>query len=356
MNIFKYYATDKSGNKYRGSIEAETARQARHLLRKQGMLLLSIKKNNSRFLYSTLFIRQINYTDLAFITRQLAVLITASIPIEEALRTISKQSEKKTLIVLLDKIRNKIIAGYSFSHAIASYPQTFNPTYQAMVLAGEKSGHLGSVLNRLSDHIEQSQKIKNKITHALIYPCLLITVSIAIIAILLTFVMPQVIEQFVYMKKTLPLATRVLMAINNKIHDYGFIFILIVISNILLLQKLLQRPSWKIQWHRYYLRLPLLGKLSIKLNTARYTRTLSILNSNGVPLLTAMSISASVSSNIYASRQLSKSTELIREGNSLSAVLKKSQLFSPIVIHMISSGESSGQINNMLERVARLCP
>lgn len=357
MTTFDYRAIDQCGKKCKGKVETDSARQARQILRERGMVILAVKQTAASGVmgakeWQIFTHKKISSMDLTLITRQLATLIMASIPLEEALKAVAQQSEKKALIDLLGKVRNKVIEGHSFAEAVALFPQTFNSLYRAMITAGEACGLLGVVLNRLADHTEQSQRMKSKVTQALVYPMVLTLVAVIVVVVLLSVVVPKVVEQFVYMKQTLPFSTKALMVISEAVYYAGPWLLFILIGCSLFMRKWLQKDSRRVVFHRFLLRLPVSGRLSLGLNTARYARTLCILNSSGVSLLQAMYISASVLTNDHARSQLMIATERVREGGSLSSALAETGLFSPMMRHMILSGEHSGELNNMLERAA----
>lgn len=351
--LFHYQALDVRGKKNRGVIEADSPRHARQLLREQRLIPFKLEQgnlyqNNRYFFWK----RKLNNVDLALLTRQLSTLIGASLPLEEVLDAIAKQSKKTRQRILVAAIRTKVLEGYSLSAAMEVFPETFERLYCAMVSAGENSGRLDLVLNRLADYTEKRQIMRSRILQAMIYPFVLTLVSICVIAILLSVVVPRIVEQFIQMKQELPFSTRTLMAISEGIQSVGLWLLLLIIFTGLFIQILLRQQALRISFHRQLLRLPVIGLISRGLNTARYARTLSILNSSAVPLLQAMRISGDVLSNEYARHQLAIATESVREGISLHLALENTGLFSPMMQHMIASGENSSELDEMLERAA----
>ena len=221
-----------------------------------------------------------------------------------------------------------------------------------MVAAGEKSGHLEKVLNRLADYTEQRQKMKSKLMQAMIYPVMLTLVAVGVISILLSSVVPKVVEQFIHMKQELPFSTRFLMGASDFVRDFGLVIVALVIGALFVFRWWNQKPERRLRYHALLLRLPVIGRVSRSLNTARFARTLSILNSSAVPLLEGMRISGEVLTNDLARERLVEASERVREGTSLRSALEQTKLFPPMMLHMIASGERSGELDSMLERAA----
>ncbi|QBC03372.1 type II secretion system inner membrane protein GspF [Enterobacter cloacae] len=353
MNRFRYHALDPKGNKHRGTLEADSPRNARLQLKEQNWQVLSLTQETQDI--RTARNRRkgtLRQRDLVLMTRQLATLIGASLPIEEALQALEQQSEKLAQARLLHQVRARVLEGASLAEALGAWPRIFNPLFLAMIAAGEASGHLAPVLSRLADHSEQTQQLKSKLTQALVYPLTLTLVAIAVIVVLLTAVVPKVVEQFAYMQQALPFSTRLLMSGSDAIRQYGWIALLPIMLAFALFKHRLRRLETRLRWHRHMLAIPVIGRLMLNINLARYARTLSILNASAVPLLEAMTISATVLTNDYARQQLQQAVSRVREGSSLAAALERTQLLTPMMRHMIASGESSGELDTMLIRAA----
>lgn len=355
MAAYEYQALTAKGQTKRGVLEADSPRQVRQQLREQGLMPLEVAEASEQVQRSSgsrLWRRSISTTDLALITRQLATLVAASLPIEEALRAVAQECEKPRLRTLMAAVRAKVVEGHALADAMGSFPGVFDQLYRAMVAAGEKSGHLDTVLNRLADYTEQRQYMKNKLMQAMIYPVVLTLVAVAVIAILLSAVVPKVVAQFIHMKQELPASTRLLIGISDLVRDYGLWMVLLLGLSALGLRWWLTKPARRLQFHGLLLRLPVLGRVSRGLNTARFARTLSILNSSAVPLLEGLRISGEVLTNDFARARLQEAAERVREGASLRLALEQTRLFPPLMLHMIASGERSGELDDMLERAA----
>ncbi|MFW5389559.1 type II secretion system F family protein, partial [Yersinia sp. 2542 StPb PI] len=245
----------------------------------------------------------------------------------------------------------KVIEGYSFSDSLSNFSNVFNPLYRSMITAGELSGHLGMVLSRLADHIEQTQKVKRKIGQTLIYPIILILMSLGVIIILLSVVVPNIVEQFSLESNALPFSTQVLMTVSNGIKNNILTILMLISAALIVINRILKIKKMNELFEYYYLKIPLVGEMIIRLNISRYLRTLTILNGNNVDLIQAIKISNSALTNEYIKSQLKSTAKLINEGSSLSSSLTISRVFSPMIIHMIASGERTGTLDVMLEKV-----
>ena len=350
MSAFEYIALDKKGRTQKGVLEGDTPRQIRQQLREQSLTPLSINPviqpaNQPRR-------TSISATDLAIITRQLATLIRSGLALEEALRAISEQAEKPRLKSLLLAVRSRILEGHSFEHGLSDFPNVFPPVYCATVAAGEKSGHLDLVLERLADYTENRQYLQHKTLLALFYPALLTTVAILVVVGLLAYVVPQVVQVFTHINQELPWLTRTLIALSDFLQNWGIWLLFLLMGIIGGLRYILQFDKPLETFHRILLQLPLISRLERGANIARFTRTLSILTESGGPMVEALHITAQVISNIPIRHAVEEATQKVREGSSLYVALTQSGLFPPMTLHLIASGEAGGKLENMLERAA----
>ena len=354
MATFSYKALDAKGKQKKGTQEADSARMLRQQLRSEGLTPLEVesvaakrKKPGSRLIQN-----KVKTADLALITRQLSTLVASSIPIEESLQAVAEQCDNPKIKNMISSVRGSVIEGHSLAESMRNYPLIFDGLFCAMVAAGEKSGHLEKVLERLADYAEQRQEMKSKMMQALIYPLVLTIVAISVVAILLTSVVPQVVGQFQHMSADLPSSTTFLIAASDALSAYGLYFLSLLIVFFFVLKQWLKKAENQLKFDRFLLKVFVIGKVANELNTARFARTLSILNSSAVPLLEAMSIAGDVLSNRYIRLKVGEASDRVREGTSLGRALENTKLFPPMMLHMIASGERSGELGNMLERSA----
>lgn len=356
MAAFDYQAVNSRGKTVKGVIEGDTARHVRGLLREQGLTPLevseSLKKAKTTSPKSRFSRSKISAAELALITRQLATLVESGLPLEESLMAVAQQCEKNRLKSIIMAVRSKVTEGYGLAESMAEFPQVFNNLFRAMVAAGEKSGHLDKVLNRLADYTEQRQQMRSQLIQALVYPIIMTIVAISVIGILLAFVVPEIVGQFEHMGANLPGTTQFLIATSDFVNNYGLFIVLAILIAMVAFNRLLQKPSFKLKHHQRMIGLPAIGKVSRGLNTARFARTLSILTASAVPLLESMRIAGEVLDNLYIKQKVQESADKVREGTSLKVALEQTKLFPPMMLHMIASGEKSGELEQMLGRAA----
>ena len=358
MGVFTYEALDNKGRKHKGVLEADSPRQLRQKLRADGLAAVAINEAEEKQAKAgktsgqSLFKRNASDAEVALLTRQLATLVAASIPLEECLHALAKQIQKPHLKSMISSVRSRVLEGQTLADSLAAYPKTFDTLFRAMVAAGEKSGHLDTVLERLADYTEHRQKIKGQLIQAMIYPAILTLVAIGVVTALLTTVVPTVIDQFAHMGQELPAMTQALIAASDFTQDYGLHILLTLLILLVARQRLLKKPTFRMSHDRLLLKMPVAGSVFSGVDCARFARTLSILTSSAVPLLEGMKISAEVLANSYMRDSLKQAAERVREGSSLWRSLDQTQLFSPMMLHIIASGEKSGELTAMLARAA----
>jgi len=355
MGAFEYTALDAGGNEPRGVLEGDTARHVRSLLRDQQLLPVTVKElaaQEAQRSKSFSFGSGVSTTDLSLLTRQLATLSRAGLPLEEALLAVSQQSEKARVQSVLLGVRAKVMEGHTLADGLAEYPRVFPEIYRATVAAGEQAGHLDEVLERLADYTENREVIRQKVLGALLYPIALTVMCFGIVSILLVFVVPKVVDVFDSYRAQLPLSTRVLIWMSDFVRNWGIWFLIAMAILVWVLFQQLKKPAVRARVGRLQLRLPIVGRIVRGVNTARFTRTLSILSGASVPVLEALRIAGEVVTNPPMREAVAQATARVREGAPIGRSLGASRLFPPMTIHLISSGESSGELDTMLQRSA----
>jgi general secretion pathway protein F len=355
MGAFEYTALDNSGKERRGVLEGDTARHVRSQLREQQLLPVTVTElatQEARRQKSFSFGSGVSATDLSLLTRQLATLSRAGLPLEEALLAVSQQSEKARVQSVLLGVRAKVMEGHTLADGLAEYPRVFPEIYRATVSAGEQAGHLDEVLERLADYTENREVIRQKVLGALLYPIALTGMCFIIVSILLVFVVPKVVDVFDSYRAKLPLSTRALIWTSEFIREWGIWLLIGLAVLIWFAVQRLKDPAVRNRYGRLQLRLPIVGRIVRGLNTARFTRTLSILSGSSVPVLEALRIAGEVVTNLPMREAVAHATARVREGAPIGRSLAASRLFPPMTIHLISSGESSGELDTMLQRSA----
>jgi len=355
MGAFEYTALDAAGKERKGILEGDTPRHVRQLLREQQLLpvtIAEVAQREAQAQRSFTLMRRVSPTDLALFTRQLATLVRAGLPLEESLLAVSQQTEKPRVQSIVLGVRAKVMEGHTLADGFAEFPKVFPEIYRATVAAGEQSGHLDGVLERLADYTESREQIRQKVLAALLYPIVLTVMCFAIVSFLLVFVVPKVVTVFEAAKGKLPLVTRLLIAISDFFRRDGLYMLIAVAVAVWLFRRWQRDPAARRRVHRLILTLPLAGKLTRGFNTARFTRTFSILSASAVPVLEALRISGEVVTNLPMRDAVTDAAARVREGAPIGRSLAVSRLFPPMTIHLISSGESSGELESMLERAA----
>ena len=356
MGAYEYTALDAGGKERKGVIEGDTPKHVRSLLRERELLpvvVTEVAQKEAKRQRGISFGRGASAADLSLLTRQLATLVKAGLPLEEALLAVSQQTEKPRIQSILLGVRSRVTEGHTLASGFGDFPRVFPEIYRATVAAGEQSGHLDNVLERLADYTESRELMQQKILGALLYPIVLTVMCFSIVSILLVYVVPKVVDVFDNTSAKLPMLTQLLVAVSGFLREYGIWLLIALVAAILLTWRWLKNPAVRRRSHPLQLRLPLVGRLTRGFNTARFTRTLSILTGSSVPVLDALRIAGEVITNLPMRDAVGFAAQRVREGAPIGRSLGASRLFPPMTIHLISSGESSGELENMLERAAQ---
>lgn len=354
MPIYAYKGLDKTGKDVKGVINTESVIAAKAKVKSMGIMLVDIKEKKAKSSSSSggsLF-RKVKIQDLSLMTRQLATLIKAKIQIVEALAALEEQVDNDYLRVVLSEVKRDVNEGSSLAKAMAKHSKVFNNVYVNMVEAGEASGTLEIVLIRLADFTEAQLKLKNKISSAMMYPIIMMVIGFGMINAIFIFVIPKIAQIFTSMKKELPLPTKMVISISDFMQNYWYAVIIFIVGFIYLLKKYLESPSGQRVWHRLQLKTPILGNLVKMINVSRFCSTLATLLNSGVPILTAMNIVKNLVPNVHMAQAIEESKTSVSEGGSMAIALKSSGHYPAMVTHMITLGEKSGELEEMLGIVA----
>lgn len=363
MPAYQFQALNRKGKKEKGVLEGESARQVRQKLRELSLTPLTVEavaaelltKKQKRFSitqWRLTFSQRMQSRDLALVTRQLATLISASIPIDDALTAVANQTEKQQVKSILLGVRSKVLEGHAFAAALDHFSSAFPAVYRTTIACGEKSGKLDHVLLKLAEYIENQHAIRRKINQALIYPTLMTLVSIGVVIFMLIYVVPKIVDVFSQTQQTLPIATVILIAVSQLVKAYGLYAALILLLAVYIASRLLKKKSIKMKFDQLLLKLPLIGKNIKTINSARFARTFGILNSATVPVLEAMHAASRLIYPLPMQTAVSAAIEQVREGAAIHQALHRTSYFSPLFIHLLASGEKSGQLELMLQKAA----
>jgi general secretion pathway protein F len=363
MAIFQYVGIDKNGKQVKGLREADSAKALRASLRATGVFVTKVSESAAGAVFGTgkagqknevnfkqLFER-VNVETVALATRQLATLLQSGVPMLESLRALVEQVDNEALKRVLSQVRADVNEGLSLADAMQKH-KVFSNVYVNMVRAGESSGALELVLERLADFTEGQSRLQSKVIGALTYPAVMVVVAISVVIILMTTVVPKITSMFASAKVQLPLMTRVLISASSFLKSYWWLLLLMIVLLAYGVVRLLRIPKWHARFDRLKLQLPVFGPIMQMVSIARFSRTLATLLSGGVPLLTTLQIVRNVVSNDALEKAIDDVREAVREGEDIAGPLKRSGRFPPMVTHMIAVGEKSGQLEDMLSRIA----
>ena len=354
MPAFDYIALNQAGRKTKGAMEADSPRTVRNKLRDKSLVPISVHETKQQSAHRERFLTKNNLSvsDVSLVTRQIATMVQAGLPLENCLQAIALQAEKNRVKRIILAVRAKVREGHSFADSLQQFPRAFSTLYCATVAAGEKSGHLDIVLARLADYIEAQQQFRQKIQLALIYPVILLTMSIVIVSGLMIYVVPDIVQVIIDAGQPLPLLTEMLVAISDFLVRRGIWILPVAIVVIVLTKMLIRNPEIRKRWHKHLLNLWAIKRFSRGSNASRYISTLAILTRSGIPLSEAVPISSAVVPNHHFRDAATLAASKVIEGRSLSKSLEESGLFPPMMLQLIASGEQSGELADMLQRAS----
>jgi general secretion pathway protein F len=355
MTAFRYRALNSDGKLIKGVEEGDSERQVRASLRSQKLRPVEVTHATMQISgakLGRLFQTNVSPGELALVTRQLSTLVQSGLPLDECLQAVSEQTRKTKTKGLLLQVRSRVSEGHALAYAMGEFPQVFSDMYRAMIRAGESAGFLGAVLEQLADYSEQRQYTQQKLKMAMIYPFILLGVAVAVVVALMVFVVPELIGIFAHTRAELPLLTRMLISSSDFIRSDGHWLLLGVVVTVMGCNRLLRNEARRRRWHQFLLVIPGISGVLTAIDTARFASTLSILMSSGVPLLDALRIAGEVLTNRMLRESSLEVAERVQEGSSLHRALQQSGRFPPMMVHMVASGERSGELETMLERSA----
>lgn len=363
MGAYSYKALDESGKTVKGILEGDSERQVRTQLRAKRLKPLEVESAGSQAEkpsddtidiagWRKRWANKLSSRDLSIITRQLASLVRSGLPLDEALHATAKQAHKPAIKRVLLGVRTKVLEGFSLAQALGENPTAFDEMYRALVRAGESSGYLGPVLERLADYTQNSQIVQQRIKMAMIYPIVLLVISLGVITLLMALVVPKLIGVFAHSHHELPVLTRVLIASSDFIVNYGVFLFLGIVGVIIGIKKMLKKEANLRVWHRWQLKLPVIGELVRQIDASRFAATMSLLTSSGVPLLQALTIAGQVMTNRLLQDSCGEVVNAVREGTSLARAMENVGTFPPLLVQLVSSGEANGTLSQQLGNAA----
>lgn len=364
MGAYSYKALNEAGKTVKGILEADSERHVRSQLRAKKLKPLEVEsasgqvdKNSDDSLnlsgWRQRLASRLNARDLSLFTRQLASLVHSGLPLDEALQATAKQAHKPHIKRIVLQVRTKVLEGFSLAQALGENPIAFNEMYRALVKAGESSGYLAPVLERLADYTQNSQQIQQRLQMAMIYPFVLLAISIGVIIILMALVVPKLVSVFAHSNHELPRLTRILITSSDFIVNYGAYLFIGIVLLVIGIRRLLRKEAYLRVWHSWQLRMPVVGDLVRQINAARFAATLSLLSASGVPLLQALTIAGQVMTNRLLQDSCEQVVNAVREGGSLSRSMENAGTFPPLLVQLVSSGETNGTLPQQLDNAAR---
>ncbi len=352
MPAFRYEAVDSQGRVKRGLLEAETSRAVRDRLRTDGLFPTAIEAANDDGAGRTSENLRLPTVLVTLATRQLATLVRSGMPLDQALSAVAEQADDARLARVLDGLRAQVEEGEALASALARWPRSFSALYRGLVGVAAETGRLPDVLERLADYLEAREALKQRFTLALIYPALVTVIALAVIVVLLTYVVPQVVAVYEQSRQTLPWLTRALIAVSAFFRATGWLWMIGAAVAVAAFFMANRREAFRSGWHGALLRWPVVARMITAIDTARFANTLAILVASGAPLLRALDAAGEVIWSLPLQRAATAAAALVREGVSLARALREQRVFPPVLVHLVANGEASGQLASMLERAA----
>ncbi len=364
MGAFSYKALNEAGKTVKGILEGDSERHVRSQLRAKKLKPLEVESAGAEVEkageeslnlsgWRQRRASRLSSRDLSIITRQLASLVRSGLPLDEALHATAKQAHKPNIKRIMLHVRTKVLEGFSLAQALGENPIAFNEMYRALVRAGESSGYLGPVLERLADYTQNSQIVQQRLKMAMIYPVVLLVVSMGVITGLMAFVVPKLVGVFAHSHHELPVLTKALVAASSFVVNYGIYVLIAIVALVISVRRMLRQEAYKRSWHALQLRLPVISELVRQINSARFAATLSLLSASGVPLLQALTIAGQVMSNRLLQESCEQVVNAVREGSSLSRAMENAGTFPPLLVQLVSSGETNGTLPQQLDNAAK---
>lgn len=355
MGAYAYKALDENGKLVKGILEGDSERHVRGQLRQKHLKPVEVgssadkqEAGSSRSLFKT----RINQSDLAMLTRQLSTLINSNMPLDEVLTATAQQSRKPKIKTLMLQVRSRVVEGHSLAYALGDFPHVFNEMYRSMVKAGEHAGFLGRVMESLAEYTEDRQHTQQDLSGAMIYPIILVVLAVTVITLLMTFVVPELVGMFAHTNAQLPLPTRIVIVLSDFFSTFWWLLVVAIVLAVAGFKYYVKDEGRRRVWHRFLLRVPFISGVIASMDSARFASTLSILASSGVPLLEGLRIAGEVLSNLELREASKDVANIVQEGGSLSRALEQAKVFPPMMVHMVASGEASGELEHMLARSA----
>lgn len=364
MSAFSYKALNEAGKTVKGILEGDSERHVRSLLRAKKLKPLEVESAGAQIEkagdeslnlagWSQRWASRLSTRELSIFTRQLASLVRSGLPLDEALHATAKQAHKPNIKRVVLHVRTKVLEGFSLAQALGENPVAFNEMYRALVKAGESSGYLGPVLERLADYTQNSQQVQQRLQMAMIYPFVLLAISLGVIILLMSMVVPKLVGVFANSNHELPTLTKALIVSSDFVVNYGIYVFFAIVGIVIGVRRLLKKEAYLRTWHVWQLRLPVIGELVRQINSARFAATLSLLSASGVPLLQALTIAGQVMTNRLLQESCEQVVNAVREGSSLWRAMENAGTFPPLLVQLVSSGETNGTLPQQLDNAAK---